>query len=148
MKSKLHIIVLFICVSIGSYAQQSIPVTQVPSGVKATLESYYPGAPNVIWQQDGAYFIPAFKVSQVTTKLLIDAKGALVQTSVQTPPSTLSPSVTSYISTHYPGQSVTDAEKLTMFNKSTRYEVVIAGKDLIFDANGAFLKFGSGLLKQ
>ena len=101
------------------------------------------------WEQEGsAYFIPVFSTSRGITKLVIDLKGSLIQTSVKILPSSLPAAATSYVSANYPGQSISDAEQLTMINNATRYEAIVGGKDLLFDHNGAFIKLATSFIKQ
>jgi hypothetical protein len=147
MKGNL-ILVCLILTAVTVFAQPSTSVSQIPANVKSTFDRYYPNASNVSWEQEGGFFMPSFTTSNGITKLVIDLKGALIQTSVKILPSTLPATATSYISVNYSGQSVADAEQLTMFNHSTRYEAVVAGKDLIFDSNGNFIRISTSIIKQ
>ena len=144
MKAK-FLLFSFLLVTALAFAQSS---AQIPTDVKSTFDRFYPNAQNVNWQQEQSYFIPVFTDGNVRTKLLIDLKGALIHTSVHISDANLPATATAYITATYPGQVVSDAEKLTMFNHSNRYEAIVAGKDLIFDSNGTFIREASGPLKQ
>jgi len=147
MKGNLILVCLILTV-VTAFAQPSTAVSQIPANVKSTFDHYYPNTANVTWEQEGPYYIPSFTNSNGVTKLVIDLKGALIQTSVKILPSTLPAAATSYISANYSGQSVADAEQLTMFNHSTRYEAIVGGKDLIFDSNGNFIRISTSIIKQ
>jgi hypothetical protein len=145
MNGKYLLLICFIATITSAIAQTNTAVSQIPANVKSTFDHYYPNATNVTWEQEGvAYFIPIFTTSAGVTKLVIDLKGQLIQTSVKILPS----AVTSYVSANYSGQSVSDAEKLTMYNNSTRYEAIVGGKDLLFDNNGDFIKLATSFIKQ
>jgi len=148
MKKKQLLLSLLITIGVSSFAQQTISANQVPANVQNSFNAAYPNAPNVTWEQQQGYFTPIFTVNNTVTKLLIDLKGTLIQTSSHIAVSALPATTASYISANYPGQTVTDAEKLTMFNHATRYEAVVGGHDLIFDATGKYIKAVSGPLKQ
>jgi hypothetical protein len=148
MKGKNILLGGLIMTALSAFAQQNLPIAQVPTIVTSTLLQFYPNATNIVWQDDQGYYTAAFQNNNAATKLLLDLKGNLVQTSVHISSSVLPASATQYISVNYSGHTVTDAEKLTTFNHSTRYEAVVDGKDLVFDGSGGFLRIVSGPLKQ
>ena len=148
MKNRYFLLSILFMTGLCSFAQQSTSVQQIPTNVKNTFTSTYPSATNVTWEQSQGFFIPVFTDNNVTTKLLIDLKGTLVHTSVQIASTALPAAVTSYLNANYAGKPISDSEKLTMFNRATRYEVVVGGNDLLFDSNGAFIKVAVGALKQ
>jgi hypothetical protein len=148
MKKKNLLLSLVIATGISAFAQQSSSVQQIPANVSAKFQALYPNVTNVTWEQQQSYFIPVFTINNVPTKLLIDAKGKMVQTSSKIAATSLPASANRYITSNYRGQMITDAEKLTMLNNSTRYEAIVGGHDLIFDANGNFMKIATGPLKQ
>lgn len=148
MKKRNLLLGILLIAGITVFAQQNSSVQQIPANVKNKLMSIYPNASNVTWEQSGGYFIPVFTNNNAVTKLLIDLKGTLVHTSVQIPATALPAAVASYISTNYVGQNINEADKLTMFNGSTRYEVIVGAVDMLFDSNGSFIKLSSGPLKQ
>ena len=148
MSRKNLLLSIFVSIGLFTFAQQSIPAAQVPADIKSYIQMSYPTASNVSWEQEAGYFIAVCKINRIPTKVLIDAKGAVVQTSTQIASSALPSLATRYISAHYSGQSIADAQQLTTFNKSTRYEAVVGTSDLLFDASGNFQRVVSGPLKQ
>jgi len=147
MKKKNLLFGILIASGMAVFAQGTA-VTQIPQNVQATLQSLYPGVTNVTWEQDGAYYIPTFTINNVKTKLTIDLKGTRVHTSVQIAATDLPAATRAYITSNYPGKTISDAEQLTMFNRATRYEAVVGGVDLLFNTDGSFLKKATGALKQ
>lgn len=150
MKKKNLLFSFLIVTGISAFAQQSTPTAaaQIPANVKNTVTMLYPSATNVAWSQENGYFIPVFMNNGAQTKLLIDLKGARIHTSVKIAITELPANISSYITGNYPGKPISDVEKLTMFNNSTRYEAVVGQEDLIFDANGTFMKVAHGAMKQ
>ena len=148
MKKRNFLLSILLITGLSVFAQQNSSVQQIPANVKNKFMSTYPNASNVTWEQSGGYFIPVFTNNNAVTKLLLDLKGTLIHTSVQIPATALPAAVSSYISANYVGQNINEADKLTMFNGATRYEVVVGGADMLFDSNGAFIKLASGPLKQ
>lgn len=147
MKNKNLLLSLLIVTGMSAFAQSN-SVSQIPANVKNTLTMFYPHATNVTWEQEQGYFIPVFTDNGVETRMVIDLKGAKIQTSIKLASSELPASATNYISKTYPGKPVAEARKLTMFNNSTRYEAIVGVEDLIFDSNGAFIRVAHSPIKQ
>jgi hypothetical protein len=149
MKKKNLLLSFLILAGISVFAQQTIPVSQVPANVKNTFQTNYPNATNVTWQQqEQVYFIPTFTDNNVQTKMVIDLKGNRILSSTKIAATDLPQTATDYISAHYSGTAITDVQKISMLNRSTRYEAMVGTTDLIFDSNGAFIKITNNLLKQ
>ena len=137
------LLIIYVFASMSAFAQLGIP-----ANVLNTFKQLYPSATNVTWTTEQGFFIPAFTDNDVPTKLLMDLKGAVLHTSVKIAPSALPAVSSSFIATNYPGQTVSDAQLITMKSNFIRYEAVVGGKDLIFDANGKFIRIVTGPIKQ
>ena len=48
--------------------------------------------------------------------------------------------VQAYMKEHYKGKTVKEGAKITKADGTVNYEAALGGKDVIFDANGKFLK--------
>ena len=148
MKKKNLLFSFLIVTGMSAFAQQSTSVAQIPANVRTTFQGLYPNATNVTWEQEEGFFIPVFTDNGAATKVLIDAKGKRVQSSIKSTSAALPATALSYISANYPGKTISDVQKLSMFNYSTRYEAVVGNTDLIFDEHGTFITLGHGPLKQ
>ena len=137
------LLIIYIFVSMSAFAQLGIP-----GNVQNTFNEIYPNSTNLIWATEQGFFIPAFTNNNVPTKLLMDLKGAVLHTSVKIAPSALPAVSSSFIAANYPGQTVSDAELITMKSNFIRYEAIVGGKDLIFDADGKFIRIVTGPIKQ
>ena len=144
MKRKNILLSVFTVLTFSAFSQQNITVGQVPPVVKGAFEQLYPNVSNVTWQEESGYYFAVFNVSGAKTKVLLDPKGSRIQTFTKIQSSALPATISSYISTNYSGQTVTDAEQLTMLNNSTRYEAMVGGKDLLFYGNGDFIRVNTG----
>jgi hypothetical protein len=49
-------------------------------------------------------------------------------------------SIADYVAKNYKGEKIKEAAKLKMANGDINYEAEVKGMDLIFDANGKFIK--------
>jgi hypothetical protein len=148
MKKKNLLFSFLIVTGMSAFAQTSTSVAQIPANVRTTFQGLYPNATNVTWEQEEGFFIPVFTDNGAVTKVLIDAKGKRVQSSVKTATTQLPAAAATYISSNYPGKTISDVQKLSMFNYSTRFEAVVGGTDLVFDETGNFITLGRGPLKQ
>jgi hypothetical protein len=69
-----------------------------------------------------------------------DAKGTWLETESKIEISALPAGISAYVEKNYNKQKIKGAAKLKMPDGATNYEAEIKGKDLIFDANGKFIK--------
>ena len=136
-------------ISIATYAQNTIPTAQVPVSVSSAFTSKFPTATSVVWeQQQQVYFIPRFTVVGIATSALIDLKGQIIHTATEMSAASLPVAATAYLHTNFSGQTASYAALIAYTGSTvTRYEVKIAGKDLIFDSNGKFVSVANGLFK-
>lgn len=116
----------------------------VPAVVLNAFQKQCPNATGVKWEQGGGYYQPVFRKNGALTRLLFDAGGRYLHTSVQVTPAQLPASATAYVN----GKSIDDTELLTLANGAKRYEVISGGNDYLFDSNGRFLKIASGPNKE
>lgn len=73
------------------------------------------------------------------TSAVYDEKGTLTEMEEEIKVSALSPSISAYVKEHYKGGVIKEAAKITK-GSETIYEAEVNKKDLIFDANGKFIK--------
>ncbi|WP_143310105.1 PepSY-like domain-containing protein [Chitinophaga vietnamensis] len=122
--------------SLAGYAQVKVPAT-----VKSAFEKAYSNVSYVTWSKEGktgyeATFVQGGKHLSV----VYDAKGALEQTEEVIKTEELPAGVADYVKQHYKGAAITEAAKIIKAGGEVNYEAEVKKKDLIFDANGKFLK--------
>ncbi len=105
----------------------------------------YPKATKVTWEKEkGNYEANWGGKSGEDNGVQYSPSGEFLEYAMAIPASELPSSVTSYIKTHYKGQAIKEAAKVTDAKGTLTYEAEIKGKELIFDDKGNFLKENIG----
>lgn len=134
MKKTLLVLGLFIAAT--SFAQKK---DDAPSAAKAAFAKSFPGVKGVWEKEDGNYEV-SFETAGKKMSAIYDAKGALKESEVEMTVAQLPAAIGTYMSQHYKGITVKGAAKITKADGSINYEAAIKGKDVLFDANGKFIK--------
>jgi hypothetical protein len=137
MKTILTLVVI-VFAALSSSAQKT-DVSKVPVTVKNAFEKAYPGVTAKWEKEDGNYEV-SFKQSGSDMSVVIDAKGSILQTEMGISSTKLPSSALDYVKAHYKGKNIKESAKITKADGTVNYEAQVAGKDVIFDANGKFLK--------
>lgn len=140
MKKTLLIAASLLATTLGLYAQKKINESSVPGVVKAAFKKLYPAAKVENWTMDEGNYAAEFDHQNKETILLISPDGKTVKSETRIHPSELPREVRSYIATHYPGKKISDAVTSTDGAGNRIYEAEVSETDLIFDANGKFIK--------
>lgn len=135
---KLFIICL-IFVSLQAIAQK-IDASKVPALVKSAFSKNFPKIMDIKWEKENGNYEANFKDNGKKMSATFDEKGAWMETESKIEISELPSGVSTYVEKNYHGQNIQGAAKLKMPGGTTNYEAEIKGKDLIFDANGKFIK--------
>lgn len=136
------LILLIACAGLFSFSvsAQKMDVARVPAAVKATFAKQFPTATDVNWEKEGKEYEVAFKNKGQAMTVSLDAKGTLLETETGLKSSELPAAIQKYLSDNYKGKTIQSADKTVAGTKVT-YEVVVEkGKELVFDANGKFIK--------
>lgn len=132
---------LLAAIAIASFANaQKIQEKEVPALVKTGLQKQFPEAKKVKWEKEKDNYEAGFKMKETGYSVLINPSGSIIETETEISINSLSASVKDYVATHYPGQKIKEAAKITDANGVVTYEAEVDGKDLIFDHSGKFLK--------
>lgn len=111
-----------------------------PAAVKASFAKLYPNVTKVKWGKEDANYEAEFDVNKVETSCLFDASGNLLETETEIDISALPKGVSDYVSKNYAGEKIKEASKIVDSENTTTYEAEVKAGDLIFDANGTFMK--------
>jgi hypothetical protein len=138
MKS-LFFIVGIISLAYFPASAQKLKDSQVPASVKNTFEKKYPGVKGS-WDKEDANYEVNFKQDGKSMSALIDVNGTIVETETSIPVGNLPQAVKSYVQKHYAGLKIKEAAKIVKASGEINYEAEVNKKDIVFDANGNFLK--------
>lgn len=126
---------------IGTIANaQKIKETDVPAPVKAVFAKQYPSAKAKQWEKEKANYEVAFDFNKVEMSLLIDEKGDVMETETEIKASELSKTIVDYCEKNYVGKKIAEASKIVDSKGVVTYEAEINKVDLLFDADGKFIK--------
>lgn len=127
---------LSLCFAIAVFAQKSV----APESAKAAFAKAYPNATKVKWEKEDGNFEVSFVLNGNELSAIYNAKGVLQESEHEMKVSELPAAVIAYMKEHYKGITVKGAAKITKTDGSINYEAAIKGKDVLFDANGKFLR--------
>lgn len=119
---------------------QKLQDKKVPALVKASFIKQYPNIKDVQWDKEGERFEASFEVNKIDHSVLFDAQGNVQETEIEIETSQLPQNIKDYVAKKYPNKKIKEASKITDNKGSVTYEAEIKGMDLIFDANGKFVK--------
>lgn len=111
-----------------------------PAAVKVSFTKLYPNISKVKWGKEDANYEAEFEMNKTEMSCLFDASGNLLETESGIETSDLPKAAADYIGKNYAGQKIKEAAKIVDSKKVTTYEAEVKEGDLIFDANGKFLK--------
>ena len=124
---------------VASANAQKLDASKVPAAVKESFGKQYPTA-KPSWKKEGSNYEAEFKNNGTEMSAVYDASGKMMESETDIKISELPPTVMPYVNEHYKGKKITEASKITMSNGTIEYEAEVEGKDLMFDANGKFIK--------
>lgn len=123
----------------SGYTQQ-LKESDIPTTVKSTFASMYPGVSNVKWVKEDDKYEAEFKQNKKGVSVLLDAAGKIEQTETEITLSTLPTAVTDYVSKNLNGKKIKEASKMVDSAGIVTYEAEVGGIDYLFDMNGNFIK--------
>jgi Putative beta-lactamase-inhibitor-like, PepSY-like len=118
---------------------QKIDASKVPAPVKASFAKQFPGTA-AKWEKEDGKYEAGFKQNGNTMSALFEATGTMTESEMDIKVSDLPASVLTYVKKHYKGKPIKEGAKITKADGTVNYEAEVAGKDVIFDATGKFLK--------
>lgn len=122
-----------------SASGQKLKESQVPVAARNAFEKKYPGTKGN-WDREDANYEVNFRQQGKSMSAVIDKNGTIVETETDIAISDLPAPVQPFIKGHYPNAKITEAAKIVKENGDVNYEAEVNHKDLVFDANGKFVK--------
>lgn len=138
MKKLFALLTVMTCIFFAASGQQ-LKEAQVPSKVKLAFNKSYPKTMGK-WELEDNMYEVNFKSEGKTMSAVIDKMGNITETETDIAVSELPASVTDYVKQHYKGAKITEASTIKKNGGEMNYEARVKGKDVIFDANGKFMK--------
>ncbi len=132
-------VLLAVIVSTFSYGQK-VKQADVPAVVKQAFEKKFTPVKDVKWVKEDDKYEVNFEQNKLEMSAVFTASGVLEETEAEIKSSELPGAISTYISKNYTGSKVKEAAKIIKANGEVNYEAQVNGRDLIFDANGKFLK--------
>lgn len=117
-------------------------IKNVPTGIKSQISTKYPGISNLDWDQekDGSWEAE-FKNNGIKTTVSFLANGSIKEVEEEIALSDFPVTAQQYLNQKYLGKKIKDISKMTDAQGLVTYEAEVDDLDLIFDAQGNFLKF-------
>lgn len=113
---------------------------EVPAVVKTAFAKNFPNAKGVKWEKENGHFEAEFTLDKKEYAALFDTLGTLLETETEVAPGEIPGAAWEYTRLHFPGKKLKETSRITDANGLITFEIEVAGKDLIFDSTGNFLK--------
>jgi len=144
MNSILITSVLAISVAACSSAQKEEKATtkgtDVPEAVTVSFKKHYSNVSDVDWEKEGSNYEAEFEANDTETSVTLDPSGKILETENEIETSLLPATAMEYLNTNYKGKKVKEATKIVLEDGTIQYEAEVNNKDIMFDANGTFIK--------
>ena len=118
---------------------QKINAAKVPAAVKTAFAKQYPGIA-AKWEKEDGKYEAGFTQNGHIMSATYEPNGPLTETETDIAITELPAGAVAYVKTHCKGKSIKAAAKITKADGSVNYEAEVNGRDVIFDAEGKFLK--------
>ncbi len=138
MKKITMMAVLIASIAFSACAQK-LDASKVPAKVRASMARQYPNV-NAKWEMEDGKYEANFKQGGNVMSAMFEVGGTFTESEMDIKVTDLPATVLAYVNEHYKGKSIKEAAKITMANGTVNYEAEVDGRDVIFDANGKFLK--------
>jgi len=136
---KLFVAILATGIIALSASGQKLKESQVPAAAKTAFQKKYPNT-NATWEKEGKNYEVNFKQDGKTMSSVIDKNGTIIETETDMAVKDLPQSAQNYLKGHYKDAKIREAAKIVKANGEVNYEALVNGKDVMFDANGNFIK--------
>lgn len=128
---------LTLLISVFLFAQK---LDTPPAAAKTAFAKAYPAATKVKWEKEDGNYEVTFVDKGKEISAIYNSKGVLLESELEMKTTDLPAVITAYMKEHYKGIVIKGAAKITKADGNINYEAAIKGKDVIFDANGKFIK--------
>ncbi len=138
MKKSILLVALGL-VAIAANAQK-LKEADVPAEVKAAFAKQYQNTKAKGWEKEDGNYEVEFDSNKNEMTLVIDPQGSILETETEIKVSDLSKAITDYCAKNYAGKKIKEASRIVDAKGVITYEAEIEKMDVLFDANGKFIK--------
>ena len=138
MKKLLMMVALGSAIAISACGQK-LDASKVPAAVKSAFATKYAGL-SAQWEKEDGEYEANFKQDGNTMSAMFKPDGSFTESEMDIKVTELPASVLLYLKQHYTGKTIKEGAKITKADGTVNYEAEVSGKDVIFDANGRFIK--------
>lgn len=138
MKKLLMMLTLGSAVAISACGQK-LDASKVPAAVKSAFATKYAGL-TAKWEKEDGKYEANFTQAGNTMSAMFTPTGTFTESEMDIKVSDLPANVLAYVKEHYAGKTIKEGAKITKADGTVNYEAEVNGRDVIFDANGKFLK--------
>ena len=130
-----------VCTVLFCGAVNAQKTSKVPAPVKAAFAKKFPAVTKVMWEkEDGNYEANWGGKGNEDHTAVFTPTGEFSESSNAIPVKQLPANALTYLKEHYKGAKITEAMLVTDASGKTFYEAEVNKKDVVFDANGNFVK--------
>ena len=140
MKKTILAVALVLSASLFAQTESKSKAPKIPANVKAAFEKAYPQVKEAKWEKETPNFEAAYTENKIKKSVVLDAKGKVLTTEYEIPKTSLSKTITDYVTKNYPSKKIKGAAKITDFNNKITYEAQFKAMNLLFDEKGSFIK--------
>lgn len=119
---------------------QKLKESEVPSLVKEAFQKSYKDPKDVEWEKEDANYEVEFETGKTDQSVVYDTNGNVLETEIEINVAELPSAAKDYMAKNYKEAKIKEVKKITQSAGAINYEVEIKGKDIVFDANGGFVK--------
>ncbi len=136
-KAILSLAVLMITLSASA---QQVKESEVHLQVKTAFKRAHTNLKKIKWEKEGENYEAEFESAGTEQSVLMNVAGTVLETETEIPLSELPLTAKEYVAKHYSGAKINEAARIVDAKGVVTYEAELKGKDLIFNAQGAFIK--------
>jgi hypothetical protein len=119
---------------------QKVKEVSVPKAVTLAYHGKYASASGTSWEMEDGMYEVHFKLDRIEYSVVYKTDGSVHETEQTIKITDFPKGVVEYVSKNYPKKKIAEAGKITDANGVVTYEAEVNKKDLIFDAEGKFLR--------
>jgi putative PepSY-like beta-lactamase-inhibitor len=138
MKKNLFVFIIGTGISINLFAQRT-DESKIPAAAVDAFKHQFPGSKGK-WEKEKENYEVNFTKDSKAMSALIDAKGTILETETDISVNDLPPGIAGYVKAHYKGATIKEAARIIKPGGEIIYEAEVNKKDVLFDANGKFIK--------
>lgn len=133
------LVTLIICLFSLAAAGQKLTREKVPVATRTAFAKAHPGI-TPQWEKEDGNYEADFSENGKEASCVISRKGTILETETSIPLANLPAAAGKYVNEHFKGKTPEEVARIETSSGVVSYEVVVAGKNILFDRNGKVLK--------